>query len=107
MVTTKAKPWAHLYDRHWRRRRAAHLKLHPLCVACERRGVVEAATVCDHVVPHRGDPDLFKRGEITGLCARCHDADKQRLEKSGRVLGSALDGSPLDPKHLWNVEPHR
>ena len=51
---------AHLYDRKWRKRRAAQLAEHPLCRLCrEIRGEVRAATVADHVTPHRGDPVSF------------------------------------------------
>ena len=35
------------------------------------------------------------------LCKKCHDGAKQRMEKSGVVVGCNLSGLPLDPKHHW------
>ena len=31
----------------------------PLCVECERQGRTVAATVVDHITPHRGNTFLF------------------------------------------------
>ena len=61
------------YDHRWRQRRESFLADHPLCVECERQGRVREATVVDHVIPHRGDPDLFWNGELQALCKDCHD----------------------------------
>ena len=47
------------YGPRWRRARAAFLAQHPLCAACWALGRVVPATVVDHRVPHRGDPELF------------------------------------------------
>ena len=96
-----------LYDRHWRKRRAAQLRLHPLCVFCMKsRGDITAATVADHITPHRGDPVLFA-GPLQSLCKFCHDSCKQELERSGFIRGSDLRGNPLDPAHAWNRDPNR
>ena len=86
----------------WKRRRAAHLSREPLCRLCTALGLVTPATVADHIVPHRGNDEAFFNGELQSLCAACHNAHKQRAEKSGRVVGNANDGSPLDPAHHWN-----
>lgn len=38
--------------------------------------------VADHVIPHRGDRDLFfDRGNLQCLCKSCHDSAKQREER--------------------------
>lgn len=51
----------------------------PLCVLCQRLGRIEAATVVDHVVPHRGDELLFwDAGNWQPLCKRCHDTKTGR-----------------------------
>lgn len=103
----EAKPWAHLYDRRWRKRRAEQLRLHPLCEYCMRsRGKVTAATVADHRIPHRGDPVLFA-GPLASCCAPCHNGMKQELETTGRLRGCDLNGYPLDPNHPWNAERDR
>ncbi|MDU9415206.1 hypothetical protein [Pseudomonas sp. zfem005] len=75
------------------------------------------ATVVDHKVAPRlgaakqsGDPDqiaqswklFWDRANWQPLCKPCHDSTKQRLEKSGRVLGCDTAGRPTDPRHHWN-----
>nr|WP_233210020.1 HNH endonuclease [Comamonas sp. 26] len=48
---------------------------------CEAEGRVTAATVVDHVIPHRGDQSLFwRRSNWKPLCAIHHSRDKQREE---------------------------
>ena len=94
--------WSHLYDRKWQKCRAAQLRAHPLCRLCmDVRGLVTAASVADHVVPHRGDPVLFE-GPLQSLCAPCHNSWKQSLESGGYIKGCDLTGAPLDPNHQWN-----
>jgi 5-methylcytosine-specific restriction protein A len=47
------------YDRRWRKARSRFLALNPLCAKCLAVGRTTAATVVDHVKPHRGDKALF------------------------------------------------
>lgn len=73
--------------------RALVLRLHPLCVHCELRGIVRAATRVDHIVA------LVNGGEDTidnmqGLCVECHDA-KTRADLGQRVKGCDANGIPL------------
>lgn len=72
------------YGAAWRRRREAQLRAEPLCRLCKADGRVTAATVADHLVPHRGDPALFD-GPLQSLCATCHSARKQREEANGET----------------------
>lgn len=68
------RPWAHLYDAQWRRQRAYHLKLHPLCELCRRRGLVAPAAAVSHKVPHHGDERLFRDPDnLQALCNPCHE----------------------------------
>jgi 5-methylcytosine-specific restriction enzyme A len=63
------------YDARWRRARRLFLKANPLCVACLADGKTTAASVVDHVVPHRGDQGKFwDVVNWAGLCKRHHDA---------------------------------
>lgn len=67
------------YDRKWQRVSKAFLRSHPLCAECQRNGRYVAATVVDHIVPHRGDQKLFwDESNWQPLCKRCHD------QKTGR-----------------------
>ena len=62
------------YDGRWRKARIAFLQRNPLCVECMRKGVLTPATVVDHIIPHRGDKDLFWNEENwQPLCKSCHD----------------------------------
>ncbi len=48
---------------------------------CEAEGRLNLATVCDHVTPHRGNPDRFWNGPFQSLCVTHHNRDKQREER--------------------------
>lgn len=92
------------YNSRWQKARASFLLKHPLCQMHERLGAVVAATVVDHIVPHRGDSALFwDRSNWQSLCKPCHDRHKQRLERSGVEVGCDLSGVPLDAGHHWHT----
>lgn len=62
------------YGAKWRRERADYLRDNPLCVRCLDDEHVVAATVVDHIVPHKGDQKLFwRRSNWQALCKTCHD----------------------------------
>lgn len=87
----------------WKRRRLDQLTREPLCRWCEAAGLITPATIADHVVPHRGDLDLFWNGELQSMCAVCHDAGKSRQERGGYDSACDLDGYPIDPGHPSNL----
>ena len=67
--------YKYLYNsKNWKVGRLNYLAKHPLCVECESKGIVEAATVVDHKKAHNGDLKLFyNRQNWWALCKRCHD----------------------------------
>lgn len=68
------EPGQPYYDRRWRAARKAFLAENPLCVRHKRQGRIVGATVVDHIVPHRGDKELFwNRSNWQALCKTCHD----------------------------------
>jgi 5-methylcytosine-specific restriction endonuclease McrA len=70
---------------------------------CEQRGRATPATVVDHITPHDGDEVLFwDETNWQSLCKHCHDSVKQKQERSGVLIGSNIDGKPIDPDHHWN-----
>jgi 5-methylcytosine-specific restriction endonuclease McrA len=84
----------------WQRRRRHQLMVEPLCRLCLEAGRVTPATVCDHVVPHRGDFTAFRLGELRSLCAECHN----RLDANNAPRPPVReDGTPSDPRHPWNA----
>lgn len=67
------------YGARWRRMRAMFLAdpRNAICAECKRA----SANVVDHIVPHRGDPELYEdTSNWQGLCIPCH-ARKSAIEK--------------------------
>lgn len=89
-------------SRAWYRLRHYQLAKAPLCAYCEAQGLTVAASIVDHIRPHKGDISLFSDPDnLQSLCKRCHDSHKQRQEKSGKVLGCDTQGQPLSPHKYW------
>jgi len=87
----------------WKVLRREQLASNPLCAFCQAQGLITAASVADHVIPHRNNLELFfSPGNLQSLCKHCHDSHKQRLEKSGRVIGAAINGDPINPHSRWH-----
>jgi 5-methylcytosine-specific restriction protein A len=62
------------YDRRWAQARRLWLLASPLCRYCQTEGKTVAATVVDHIRPHKGDQALFwDHTNWQSLCARCHN----------------------------------
>ncbi len=95
-MTYRAKVQRWYDSPRWRNARRRQLHDHPLCVMCLQEGLAIAASVADHIVPHRGDEQFFWDGELQSLCASHHSSDKRRAE-----LGNAdrpkfsKDGKPV------------
>ena len=68
----------------WQRLRKRVLLEHPLCAGCERQGRVTKATVVDHIIPHKGNPELFwDESNLQALCKSCHDRKTTREARWG------------------------
>jgi 5-methylcytosine-specific restriction protein A len=106
----EAREWRGWYNlARWKGkhgRRAQQLSAEPLCRMCAKAGRTTAATVADHIVPHKGDPKLFWEGKLQSLCDadpwRCHSSRKQQQEAVGFTNDVGEDGMPTDPMHPWN-----
>jgi 5-methylcytosine-specific restriction endonuclease McrA len=87
------------YGSAWQKYRAGYLLSHPYCVKCGK-----VASVVDHIKAHRGDQALFwDKENHAALCRHCHNSYKQKLEKSGRIIGCDVKGYPIDPRHHWRT----
>ncbi len=86
------------YGYRWQVARAQFLKTNPLCVMCKAQGIYTAATVIDHIKPHKGNQDLmWDRLNWQSLCKAHHDSDKQRIDHGNaprKRIGR--DGWPVD-----------
>lgn len=84
------RPWRNWYNlARWARLRMACLRAARFtCAMCGRIEADTSKLVADHVVPHRGDPDLFwDMTNLQCLCWGCHSRDKQAAEAAGRGRG--------------------
>ena len=83
------QPWRRWYQtKEWYRLRWATLTRDEF--TCQECGKMEGDTsllVCDHVIPHKGDYEMFFRGELRTLCKVCHDSVKQREDKAASRSG--------------------
>ncbi|AIQ54576.1 HNH endonuclease [Paenibacillus sp. FSL R7-0331] len=62
------------YNHKWRAARERYLRHNPECVHCEELREITAATVVDHIIPHKGDKRLFwDRNNWQPLCKLHHD----------------------------------
>lgn len=80
------------YDSKWRQAREGYLRKHPLCVHCQEANPprLTAATVVDHIIPHRGDKVLFwDSTNWQPLCKRHHDI-KTATEDGGFGQGRGV-----------------
>ena len=102
--SAEAEAWRRWYwTARWRRIASHHKRNEPLCRMCKANGLITIATECDHVVPHKGDPELFWNGELQSLCRPCHARDKQGEEARGYSSAVDADGFPMDPRHPFNA----
>jgi 5-methylcytosine-specific restriction enzyme A len=91
------------YGYEWEQRRLHHLRHNPLCVMCKAEGKYVQAAVVDHIIPHKGNQELFwDESNWQSLCKPCHDSRKQSAERLGYDKNIGTDGMPTDPKHPWN-----
>jgi 5-methylcytosine-specific restriction endonuclease McrA len=92
----EVRAYQHWYwTARWRRRRLDQLRAEPFCAFClADGGVYTAATVADHVIPHRGDRQSFLNGKLQSLCKPHHDGDKQRMERAATPMRVDADGWP-------------
>lgn len=90
-------PWHHLYQRaRWKGLRIAQLTQEPLCRYCIEAEEVTAATIADHIKPHKGDLDLFyDPSNLQSLCKAHHDGAKQRIDRGQNVIRYGADGWPI------------
>ena len=63
----------------WRQASKEFIKENPLCVECLEESVYEPSRVTDHVIPYKGDMDLFwDRSNWQALCFMHHNRKTAR-----------------------------
>jgi len=86
----------------WKIIQKNQMKKHPLCAHCLQKGLPVRAVIADHIVPHKGDWNLFWMGKLQSLCKTCHESGKKWEEHRGFRSDIGEDGWPLDPLHPAN-----
>ena len=68
---SKVRKW--LNSARYKKMRARQLRNEPLCRECGKNGIVKAAVIYDHIIPHKENYELFWYGEAQSLCIKCHN----------------------------------
>jgi 5-methylcytosine-specific restriction endonuclease McrA len=80
-----------MYDSTWESYRRKFLAINTRCYACG-----QAATVVDHVRPHKGSKTLFEKTDNhISLCKSDHDRVTTLFDRKFR------EGNSIDPKLRW------
>jgi hypothetical protein len=66
------------------------------------RGIVTAANVVDHVIPHRGDWNVFVTGKLQSRCQPCYKSAKRQIELHGYRCDFGFDRYRTNPNHPFN-----
>ena len=103
-LTMKASRYHNLYNtKQWQRLRHYQLLKQPLCEYCKAIGIINKASIVDHIKPHKGDEALmFDANNLASLCKPCHDKTKAILERKGYLIGCDVSGVPSDSNSHWN-----
>lgn len=74
MVRRESASWHNLYSSTWwKKARADHLIVEPWCRECAKGGLRVKATDVDHIIPHKGNIELFRdMNNLQSLCHSCH-----------------------------------
>lgn len=76
------------YDSVWERRSSRYRAANPVCVECERNGIIHPVDVVDHKIPIEYRPDLrLDPKNWWSLCHFCHNGIKRRLEAYAAARG--------------------
>lgn len=67
----------------WRKIRKIFLSKNPLCKHCEANGVVEPATVVDHIKPINLGGDKLNEENFQSLCESCHNKKSSNESRGG------------------------
>ena len=74
----------------------------PVCVECERNGIVRVCDVVDHKIPIRFRPDLrLDPKNWWSLCTDCHQGIKYRMERY------AEKANMVDDLIMWCDDPEK
>jgi len=80
MPECRPSPSKRGYGSKWAKESARWIEAYPACRECGHIDV-RAKMVVDHIIPHRGDMELFwRRSNWQTLCRKCHNQKTARGE---------------------------
>lgn len=62
------------YDRDWQRVRLMYLSMHPLCEACQEKGVTVIADLVHHKQELKNGGARLDMDNLMSLCQSCHES---------------------------------
>lgn len=70
-----------LYGYRWQQASARFKRDHPFCKPCQNEGRITRTFAVDHIIPHRGNPQLFwDQSNWQPICESHHNS-KARTER--------------------------
>jgi 5-methylcytosine-specific restriction enzyme A len=81
--TERARPssYERLYTHRWHVASKMFLHRHPMCEECLRHGKITPSYCTDHIVPHKGDLELFwNEDNWEALCKSCNSTKAAKEE---------------------------
>ena len=98
-------PFQHVYNSsRWRKLRRLILCESPLCVACQKQGIVRPGQEVDHIISMQDGGLPFDIENLQVLCKECHSRKTlNEAQPRNPYLGSCgEDGWPTDSRHHVN-----
>lgn len=65
----------------WTKESKAFREIHPLCIECKKRGILQPTEVVDHIVPFPVCGDFWNQENWQPLCKKCNVAKGNRDKK--------------------------
>lgn len=83
-----------IYGSKWDRERLIFIRAHPLCVMCQEQGRVTAATVVDHIIPHKLK-EALRSGDSQAI------AKAQNFSGAGRTGKDCVSSTTTQRSSEW------
>ncbi len=71
------------YGWKWQIAANGYRQMHPCCVECSKNGIQAPGSVVDHIIPHKGDVNLFWDQSNWQTLCRKHHSQKTAAEDGG------------------------
>ena len=85
-IQQRASPNREVYNsRRWKAVARLHKSLNPLCVECEKQGIIMPVEVTDHILPINDGGAAWSMGNMQSLCYRHHAI---KSGKEGQAISS-------------------